>query len=49
MKLLLFLLLMFTPKGVENGDVRTSDVTVYVCMGFRSKTYDEFRRIISNY
>jgi len=33
MKLLLFLFLMLTPKGVDLGDVCSSDVTVYICTG----------------
>ena len=39
MKLLLFLFLLLSPKGVEMGDVHSSDVTVYVCTGPMSKKY----------
>ena len=39
MKLLLFLFLMLTPKGVDLGDVCFSDVTVYICTGPQSKKY----------
>ena len=31
--MLLFLFMMLTPKGVDLGDVCSSDVTVYICTG----------------
>ena len=30
---------MLTPKGLDLGDVCSSDVTVYICMGPQSKKY----------